>query len=181
MTYSEGAYGRCDASVRCQGTREALSQTSCQEAGSFGPQAMGTADAESGVDLLVEYEPGRVPDLLGFLRLEEELRALFGVYSVGLVFMGVLSPFLRDAILRGVPSVRGDHAYSTHVRDSLHEVRTFVQDEVAEGLSQIYQEASYDHLCFWGRLPGPSHEQALKSMCLFASEVAPKVREAART
>lgn len=73
MTYSEGAYGGCDASVRCQGNREALSQTSCQEAVSFGPQAMGTADAESGVDLLVEYEPGCVPGLLGFLWLEEEL------------------------------------------------------------------------------------------------------------
>jgi alkanesulfonate monooxygenase SsuD/methylene tetrahydromethanopterin reductase-like flavin-dependent oxidoreductase (luciferase family) len=55
------------------------------------------------------------------------------------------------------------------------------QDEVAEGLSQICQEASYGHLCVWGRPPGPSHEQALKSMCLFASEVAPKVRESART
>jgi probable F420-dependent oxidoreductase len=49
-------------------------------------------------------------------------------------------------------------------------------DDVAEGLIQLYQEAPYDHLCFWGRLPGLSHEQALKSMRLFASEVAPRVR-----
>jgi alkanesulfonate monooxygenase SsuD/methylene tetrahydromethanopterin reductase-like flavin-dependent oxidoreductase (luciferase family) len=30
-------------------------------------------------------------------------------------------------------------------------------EEVAAGLSDLYQEA---HLCFWGRLPGVTHEQA---------------------
>jgi alkanesulfonate monooxygenase SsuD/methylene tetrahydromethanopterin reductase-like flavin-dependent oxidoreductase (luciferase family) len=51
-------------------------------------------------------------------------------------------------------------------------------DGVAEGLIQLYQEAPYDHLCFWGRMPGLTHEQALRSIRLFASEVAPKVRGA---
>ena len=51
-------------------------------------------------------------------------------------------------------------------------------EEVAEGLSGLYQEAPYDHFCFWGRLPGVTHEQALASMRLFASEVVPRVREA---
>jgi len=51
-------------------------------------------------------------------------------------------------------------------------------DGVAEGLVQLYQEAPYDHLCFWGRIPGLTHEQALRSIRLFASEVAPKVRGA---
>lgn len=50
-------------------------------------------------------------------------------------------------------------------------------DEVAEGLVGLYREAPYDHLCFWGRLPGVTHEEALANMRLFASEVAPKVRE----
>ena len=66
----------------------------------FGSQAKGTAGAESDVDLLVEYEPGHVPGLPGFLRLEEELKALFGSYSVALVSSGGLSPYLRDEILR---------------------------------------------------------------------------------
>jgi alkanesulfonate monooxygenase SsuD/methylene tetrahydromethanopterin reductase-like flavin-dependent oxidoreductase (luciferase family) len=50
-------------------------------------------------------------------------------------------------------------------------------DEVAEGLIQLYEKAPYDHLCFWGRLPGVTHEEALANMRLFAFEVAPKVRE----
>jgi uncharacterized protein len=66
----------------------------------FGSQAKGTANAERDVDLLVEYEPGHVPGLLGFLRLEEELKALFEVYSVNLVSRGGLSPYLQDEILR---------------------------------------------------------------------------------
>jgi alkanesulfonate monooxygenase SsuD/methylene tetrahydromethanopterin reductase-like flavin-dependent oxidoreductase (luciferase family) len=51
-------------------------------------------------------------------------------------------------------------------------------EEVAEGLIGLHEEAPYDHLCFWGRLPGVTHEQALANMRLFASEVAPRVRAA---
>jgi probable F420-dependent oxidoreductase len=52
-------------------------------------------------------------------------------------------------------------------------------DEVAEGLIRLHQEAPYDHYCYWGRLPGITHEQALANARLFASEVMPKVRDAA--
>jgi probable F420-dependent oxidoreductase len=52
-------------------------------------------------------------------------------------------------------------------------------DEVAEGLIRLHQEAPYDHYCFWGRLPGITHEQALANALLFASEVMPKVRDVA--
>ncbi len=51
-------------------------------------------------------------------------------------------------------------------------------DQVAEGLISLYKEAPYDHFCFWARLPSLSHEQALKSTRIFASELAPKVRDA---
>jgi alkanesulfonate monooxygenase SsuD/methylene tetrahydromethanopterin reductase-like flavin-dependent oxidoreductase (luciferase family) len=51
-------------------------------------------------------------------------------------------------------------------------------EEVAEGLIGLYQEAPYDHFCFWGRLPGVNHEQALANMRLFASAVVPRVRKA---
>ena len=53
-------------------------------------------------------------------------------------------------------------------------------EEVAEGLARVYAEAPYDHLCFWGRLPGVTHEEALDNMSLFASEVAPHVRDAVK-
>jgi len=51
-------------------------------------------------------------------------------------------------------------------------------DEVADGLIDLYREAPYDHFCFWGRLPGVTHEEALANARLFAERVAPKVREA---
>ena len=51
-------------------------------------------------------------------------------------------------------------------------------DEVAEGLIGLHQEAPYAHFCFWGRLPGVTHEEALANARLFAERVAPKVREA---
>jgi alkanesulfonate monooxygenase SsuD/methylene tetrahydromethanopterin reductase-like flavin-dependent oxidoreductase (luciferase family) len=51
-------------------------------------------------------------------------------------------------------------------------------EEVADGLIKLHEEAPYDHLCFWGRLPGVTHEQALANMRLFASEVVPRVSDA---
>jgi alkanesulfonate monooxygenase SsuD/methylene tetrahydromethanopterin reductase-like flavin-dependent oxidoreductase (luciferase family) len=51
-------------------------------------------------------------------------------------------------------------------------------DQVAEGLIALYEETPFDRFCFWGRLPGLSHEQAMKSTRIFASEVAPKARDA---
>jgi alkanesulfonate monooxygenase SsuD/methylene tetrahydromethanopterin reductase-like flavin-dependent oxidoreductase (luciferase family) len=45
---------------------------------------------------------------------------------------------------------------------------------------RVAEEAPYHHLCFWGRLPGVTHEEALANIGLFASEVAPKVREMVR-
>jgi alkanesulfonate monooxygenase SsuD/methylene tetrahydromethanopterin reductase-like flavin-dependent oxidoreductase (luciferase family) len=53
-------------------------------------------------------------------------------------------------------------------------------DEVAEGLARLHEEAPFEHFCFWGRLPGITHEQALENMRLFASEVAPRVRDAVK-
>jgi uncharacterized protein len=66
----------------------------------FGSRAKGTADADSDLDLLVEYEPGHVPGLIGFLELEEELEDLFAIPDVDLVSRGGLSPYLRDDILK---------------------------------------------------------------------------------
>jgi hypothetical protein len=47
-------------------------------------------------------------------------------------------------------------------------------------LGPTHPEAPYDHFCFWVRLPGITHEQALENMRLFASEVAPRVRDAVK-
>jgi alkanesulfonate monooxygenase SsuD/methylene tetrahydromethanopterin reductase-like flavin-dependent oxidoreductase (luciferase family) len=52
-------------------------------------------------------------------------------------------------------------------------------EEVARVIVELRRTVPFDHLCFWGRLPGLSHEQALDSMRLFVEEVVPRVREAA--
>ena len=61
----------------------------------FGSRAKGTARDGSDVDLLVEFEPGHVPGLLGFLALQEEFAYLLGE-DVDLVSSGGLSPYMRD-------------------------------------------------------------------------------------
>ncbi|PLS85447.1 MAG: nucleotidyltransferase [Actinobacteria bacterium] len=64
----------------------------------FGSRAKGTARDGSDVDLLVEFEPGCVPGLLGFIALQEELADLLGE-EVDLVSKAGLSPYMKDEIL----------------------------------------------------------------------------------
>lgn len=65
----------------------------------FGSALRADFTAESDVDVLVEFEPGRTPGL-AFVTLAEELSALFGGRRVDLVTVKSLHPLLRDEILR---------------------------------------------------------------------------------
>jgi alkanesulfonate monooxygenase SsuD/methylene tetrahydromethanopterin reductase-like flavin-dependent oxidoreductase (luciferase family) len=51
-------------------------------------------------------------------------------------------------------------------------------EQVAERLVSLHRQAPYHQFAFWGRLPGFTHDQALRAIRLFASEVAPRVRTA---
>ncbi len=65
----------------------------------FGSRLAGSARPDSDVDLLVEFEPGRVPGLLGMGQIEIELAALLG-HKVDLRTAADLSPLFRDEVLR---------------------------------------------------------------------------------
>ena len=54
---------------------------------------------ESDVDVLVAFEPGNVPGLLGVARMERELSELFGGRPVDLVTPRFLSHRIRDHVL----------------------------------------------------------------------------------
>lgn len=53
---------------------------------------------DSDVDLLVEFEPGHVPGLLGLAAMELELSALLGGREVDLRTIADLSPYFRDHV-----------------------------------------------------------------------------------
>ena len=54
---------------------------------------------ESDVDVLVEFEPGRVPGLLGVAGMELELSKLFSGRKVDLRTREDLSPYFRQEVL----------------------------------------------------------------------------------
>jgi hypothetical protein len=54
---------------------------------------------DSDIDVLVEFEPGHVPGF-GFIRLQDELSALFGGRAVDLVTPKFLNRRIRDEVLR---------------------------------------------------------------------------------
>lgn len=54
---------------------------------------------DSDIDVLVEFEPGHVPGLR-FIRLQEELSALFGGRPVDLVTPKFLNRRIRDEVLK---------------------------------------------------------------------------------
>lgn len=64
----------------------------------FGSAARDELRHDSDLDLLVEFEPGRTPGLLGIAKLELELQELVG-RDVDLRTVGDLSPYFRDDIV----------------------------------------------------------------------------------
>lgn len=65
----------------------------------FGSVLKGKAHGGSDVDLLVEFEPGRTPGLLGLAHIEEELSKLLGGRRVDLRTPGDLLRHFRDAVI----------------------------------------------------------------------------------
>ena len=55
---------------------------------------------ESDIDVLVEFEPGHTPGLLGMARLERELSHILGGRKVDLRTPEDLSRYFRDEVLR---------------------------------------------------------------------------------
>jgi predicted nucleotidyltransferase len=66
----------------------------------FGSILKGTAGAESDVDLLVEFEPGRTPGMLALAGMEAELSDLVGGRRVDLRTAQDLSRHFRNEVVR---------------------------------------------------------------------------------
>lgn len=80
---------------------EAFCQTNgVRRLGLFGSALRGELRPDSDIDLLVEFEPGRVPGLLQLAGLELELAELLG-REVDLRTPGDLSRHIRDAVSAG--------------------------------------------------------------------------------
>lgn len=66
----------------------------------FGSRLRGTARPDSDVDLLVEFEPDRIPGLLEIAGMEIELSEMLGGKKVDLRTARDLSRFFRDEVVR---------------------------------------------------------------------------------
>ena len=66
----------------------------------FGSTLKGTAQQDSDVDLLVEFEPGRKRGFLALAAMEQELSALLAGRRIDLRTPEELSSYFRDEILR---------------------------------------------------------------------------------
>jgi predicted nucleotidyltransferase len=66
----------------------------------FGSTIAGTARPDSDIDLLVEFEPGHEPGLLGLASMEAELAGMLGGKKVDLRTPQDLSRYFRDQVLR---------------------------------------------------------------------------------
>ena len=64
----------------------------------FGSQITGTARPDSDIDVLVDFEPGSVPGLMGMAALEDELSGLMGGRKVDLRTLRDLSHHFRDNV-----------------------------------------------------------------------------------
>lgn len=65
----------------------------------FGSHAKGTARADSDIDLLVEFDGGMAPGLIGLATMESELSALMGGRKIDLRTPQELSHHFRDQVV----------------------------------------------------------------------------------
>lgn len=65
----------------------------------FGSHAKGTAHADSDIDLLVEFDGGMAPGLIGLAAMEAELSALMGGRKIDLRTPQELSHHFRDQVV----------------------------------------------------------------------------------
>jgi len=66
----------------------------------FGSHAKGTANSGSDIDLLVEFDAGMEPGLIGLSAMESDLSALMGGRKVDLRTPRELSRHFRDQVVR---------------------------------------------------------------------------------
>jgi predicted nucleotidyltransferase len=66
----------------------------------FGSRLKGTAQPDSDLDLLVEFEPGAKPGLIGMAGIEIELSSLLNGRKVDLRTAQDLSRYFRDEVLQ---------------------------------------------------------------------------------
>jgi predicted nucleotidyltransferase len=66
----------------------------------FGSQLEGGAGPESDIDILVEFDPGKEPGLLGLVEMEHELSTLLGGQTVDLRTPMDRSRYFRDEVVR---------------------------------------------------------------------------------
>jgi len=72
----------------------------------FGSAARGATLANSDVDLLVEFQPGKAPSLAGFARLKREFALALGVATVDLATPSILrNPYRRRSILMDLKQI----------------------------------------------------------------------------
>lgn len=71
----------------------------------FGSRLKGTARADSDIDLLVEFEPGREPGLLTLSGMEIDFSHVLGGVKVDLRTAQDLSPSFRDEVVRSARAV----------------------------------------------------------------------------
>ena len=83
-----------------QALSEFCSQNGIKRLSLFGSQLTGMANAGSDIDLLVEFEEGRKPGLIGMARMEADLSALLGNQKVDLRTAEDLSRYFRDEVVR---------------------------------------------------------------------------------
>lgn len=66
----------------------------------FGSVLRDEMEEDSDIDLLVEFEEGHIPSLLGIVRMERELSTLLGGRKVDLRTPEDLSKYFRDEVVR---------------------------------------------------------------------------------
>ncbi len=92
--------------VKTEAVRDLCRRHHIRRLSLFGSVLRDDFRADSDVDVLVEFEPGRVPGFFGFAEVSFELEELFG-RAVDLHTPASLSQYFRDEVMRAAEPLYG--------------------------------------------------------------------------
>lgn len=111
----------------------------------FGSRLKGTARPDSDLDLLVEFEPERVPGLIGLSAIEIELTEAFGI-KVDLRTAQELSSYFREEVLQQAQVLysAAQHIPNARTRAAMEESRNIMASRRARFASAEALFASFE-------------------------------------
>jgi len=94
----------CMVKLNLDTIRPILIQNHIKFVGIFGSRSKGNYRPDSDIDLLIQFDEGKIPGLFEFISLQRKLSEALGI-KVDLVTKDSLSPHIKESVLQALQTI----------------------------------------------------------------------------